>query len=329
MKTTPPARTAPRIGLTLGDAAGIGPEVCAKALRITRLGDRADVSVFVAAALADFARQLLRGCGEGVRIVDVGPACPPVEPQAGLSDEAQRTFAFKALEAMVAAARAGQIGAMVTGPVPKAIFAHMPDPPPGQTEYVAAQLGAERFAMMLAGPKLRVVPVTTHVALRQVADLISADLIVRCAQAADETLRRQFGIARPRLTVCGLNPHAGEGGRFGGEELAVIAPAVARLQRLGIAADGPAVADTAFHFALLGRADAVICMYHDQALGPLKTVHFSDAINVTCGLPVLRVSPDHGTAYDIAGRGMADPTSTLAALKLAERSAIAAAAVAK
>jgi 4-hydroxythreonine-4-phosphate dehydrogenase len=210
---------------------------------------------------------------------------------------------------------------MVTGPAPKGIFDHLAPRPPGQTEFIAERLGVERFAMMLAGPRLRVVPVTTHVPLRQVASLLSVQGIVDCSLAAAEALRDWLDLPSPRLAVCGLNPHAGEDGRVGDEEIRIIAPAVAQLRALGVLAEGPLVADTVFHRAMTGRFDAVICMYHDQALGPLKTVHFHDAVNLTCGLPVPRISPDHGTAYDIAGKGVADPTSMVHALTRAERMA--------
>jgi 4-hydroxythreonine-4-phosphate dehydrogenase len=241
---------------------------------------------------------------------------------AGQTDAASRTEAFLALQALANAAERRELAAMVTGPVPKGIFDHLDPRPPGQTEYLANRLGAARFAMMLAGPQLRVVPVTTHVPLRQVPALLSVDRIVQTTLAADEALRRWLDIATPRLAICGLNPHAGEEGRLGDEESRIIAPAVAELQRLGVRAIGPVVADSVFHHALQGQFDAVICMYHDQALAPLKTVHFHDAVNLTCGLPIPRLSPDHGTAYDIAGRGIADPTSMVQALLRAEQFAL-------
>jgi 4-hydroxythreonine-4-phosphate dehydrogenase len=166
---------------------------------------------------------------------------------------------------------------------------------------------------------LRVVPVTTHIPLQKVPEVLTTQSIVDASLAAAETLRHWFGLATPRLAICGLNPHAGEDGRCGDQETRVIAPAVAQLQAAGIAATGPVVADTVFYQAMAGRYDAVICMYHDQALGPLKTVHFHDAVNLTCGLPVPRLSPDHGTAYDLAGSGTASPESTIAALTLVEQ----------
>jgi 4-hydroxythreonine-4-phosphate dehydrogenase len=244
-----------------------------------------------------------------------------IVPQPGRSTILSREQAFRALAALADDAAEHGVHVIVTGPVPKGIFDHMQPRPPGQTEFLAERLKAPRFAMMLAGPRLRVVPVTTHVALRDVAGLLSVERIVNCGLAAADALTHWMGIATPRLAVCGLNPHAGEGGRLGDEESRIIAPAVAELLRLGVDTEGPLVADTVFYRAMAGRYDAVLCMYHDQALGPLKTVHFHDAYNLTCGLPVPRISADHGTAYDIAGKGIADPASMVQTLVRAERMA--------
>ena len=315
----------PRIGLTLGDAAGIGPEVAVKALHLTQMAEHCKVYVFVAAEILRWAQDLLgprpvrwRACD--LHEFDGMHGQPPTsQPTAGHTCPRSRLQAFAALQAMALAAAAGELDAMVTGPVPKGIFDHLRPRPPGQTEYLAQMLHAERFAMMLAGPRLRVVPVTTHIALRDVAAVLTTQAIVDCALAAHHGLTHWLGIAAPRLAVCGLNPHAGEEGTLGDEEARLIAPALAQLQALGIAVVGPVVADTVFWQALQGHFDAVLCMYHDQALAPLKTVHFADAVNLTCGLPVARVSPDHGTAYALAGQGIADPTSMVAALRLAHR----------
>lgn len=328
----------PRVGLTLGDAAGIGPEVAVQALLQTDLHRRAEVRLFIAQELRPWVTaicqrySLLQGhpgkAGAGLSLVEVprlaeldGELDLQVAPQAGHSTQLSRIQTFRAVAAMADQARAGELHAMVTGPAPKGIFDHLQPRPPGQTEFIAARLGVERFAMMLAGPRLRVVPVTTHVPLRQVAALLTVQGIVDCSLAAAGALRDWLDLPSPRLAVCGLNPHAGEEGRVGDEEARIIAPAVAELRERGVLVDGPVVSDTVFHRAMMGRYDAVICMYHDQALGPLKTVHFHDAVNLTCGLPVPRISPDHGTAYDIAGKGVADPTSMVHALTRAERMA--------
>lgn len=304
-----------RIGLTLGEESGIGPEVMIRALATVR--PEVAVTICVGGGLGSWCDALLAAAGvhADVRQAPDGPDGPV--HLAGSSTPDTRTRAFSALSVLADLAVAGEVDAIVTGPVPKAIFAHLDDPPPGQTEYVAARQKTADFAMLLAGPRLRVAPVTTHVPLRDVARLLTSDAIERVGRAVDFELRRSFGVDRPRLAVTGLNPHAGEGGRLGDEEARVIAPAVDRLRDQGVVATGPLSADTVFADALAGRYDAVICMYHDQALGPLKTVHFGEAINFTCGLPVPRMSPDHGTAYDIAGRGLADATSAIAAVRRA------------
>jgi len=324
------------LGVTLGDAAGIGPEVLLQALLHTNLHERARVEVFVAAELEPWLRAacdrfqlfstvVAAGCGVVLRPVaakaagDSGGMLRVGEP--GRSSPQSREQAFRALDALASAALHGEVDVLVTGPSPKGIFDHMDPRPPGQTEFLAARLNAPRFAMMLAGPRLRVVPVTTHVPLRAVPDLLTTKGIVDCGRAAADALVRWLDIGSPRLAVTGLNPHAGEGGRLGDEEARIIAPAVEQLQALGLDVEGPLVADTVFYRAMTGRFDAVLCMYHDQALGPLKTVHFHDGFNLTCGLPVPRISPDHGTAYDIAGKGIADPASMVQTLIWAERMA--------
>ncbi len=325
--------TVARIGVTLGDAAGIGPEVLIQALLHTHMHRRVELQLFVAAELAPWLRAACERFGlplvprkglPGLALIAVGQPGEPgtAVPEPGISTLRSRQQAFQALEAMAHAALRGEIDAMVTGPVPKGIFDHLDPRPPGQTEFLADTLKAPRFAMMLAGPRLRVVPVTTHVALRDVARLLTTERIVNCGLAAADALTRWMDIREPRLAVCGLNPHAGEGGRLGDEEARIIAPAVHELRMLGLEVDGPVVADTVFHRAITGRYDAVLCMYHDQALGPLKTVHFHDACNLTCGLSVPRISPDHGTAYDIAGKGIADAASMIQALLRAEAIAV-------
>lgn len=317
----------PQIGVTLGEASGVGPEVVCKALA----GLPADVEacVFAAEHLVDAAKDAIERAQSARGVADTphgrirfapfaGSGCRPVP---GVSDATSRLDAYGALAALADAACGRELDAMLTGPVPKAVFAHLEPSPAGQTEFLAARLGTTCFAMMLAGPKLRVVPVTTHVPLRDVATVLRTDAIVRATWAAVVELRLVYGVEAPRVGVCGLNPHAGEGGRIGDEEARIIGPAIAQLVALGVDARGPLAADTAFRAGFTGSLDLVVAMYHDQALGPLKTVHFADAVNFTCGLPVPRLSPDHGTAYDIAGQGIADPTSTSVALDLACRAA--------
>jgi len=224
-----------------------------------------------------------------------------------------------ALEFAVGLTRSGAAAGLVTGPVSKAQLYAIGFSHPGQTEFVAERCGvaSDLVAMMLAGPTLRVIPVTTHVPLREVPDLLSVDAIVTKARAAVRGLQRQFGIEAPRIAVAGLNPHAGEGGTLGREEIEVIVPAIERLREEGHDVSGPHPPDIMFYERRRRNYDAALCMYHDQALIPLKTLHFDDGINVTLGLPIVRTSPDHGTAFDIAGKGIADPGAMIAAIRTA------------
>ena len=213
---------------------------------------------------------------------------------------------------------AGQASAICTLPIHKkalkdgANFAY-----PGHTEYLAALAGVERVVMMLACPELRVVPVTIHIGLAEVAQALTPELLEDTIRITEAALIQDFGIPAPRLAIAGLNPHAGEGGAMGTEEITMIAPLMQRLQKAGLQLSGPMSADTMFHAQARTRYDAAICMYHDQALIPIKTIDFAGGVNVTLGLPFIRTSPDHGTAFDIAGKGMADATSTIAALRMA------------
>jgi 4-hydroxythreonine-4-phosphate dehydrogenase len=249
-------------------------------------------------------------------VLRVGDRCSVA---AGRPDPAGARSSLDALELAVGLTRSGAAAAIVTGPVSKAQlygigFAH-----PGQTEFVAERCGiaADRVAMMLAGPTLRAVPVTTHVPLADVAAMLTTDLIVAKGRTVIRGLRRQFGIERPRLAVAGLNPHAGENGALGREDLEIVAPAVERLREEDAEVAGPLAADSMFHRRARARYDAALCMYHDQALIPLKALHFDEGVNITLGLPIVRTSPDHGTAFDIAGKDRADPAAMIAAIELA------------
>jgi 4-hydroxythreonine-4-phosphate dehydrogenase len=224
-----------------------------------------------------------------------------------------------ALELAVGLARSGAASALVTGPVSKAQLYAIGFTHPGQTEFVAERCGVsgDLVAMMLAGPTLRTVPVTTHVALRDVPDLLSTELIVARGRTTIRGLRRQFGIARPRVAVAGLNPHAGEDGALGREEIDIVIPAIERLREEDADVSGPHAADTLFHARMRSTYDVALCLYHDQALVPLKTLHFDEGVNITLGLPIVRTSPDHGTAFAIAGQGRAEAGATVAALRMA------------
>lgn len=283
-----------RIGVTLGDAAGIGPEIVAAALESPALPDCEFIVV------GDY------------------PAAEPGRP----TQETARAAAA-ALEEAVIAAKRGDLAAVVTGPIHKARMYEIGFKFPGQTEFFADRCGVENFAMLLTGGALSVALVTTHIPLRRVADALSQIEIVRVGGLLLDFLRRRLGRA-PRIAVAGLNPHAGESGALGVEESAIIAPAVAELNTIHAPpADGPPFfagpfsPDTVFHHAAIGEWDGVLCMYHDQGLIPLKLHAFHEGVNVTLGLPFPRTSPDHGTAFEIAGRGIARPDSMLAAMRLA------------
>jgi 4-hydroxythreonine-4-phosphate dehydrogenase len=227
------------------------------------------------------------------------------------------------LEIAVGLARSGSAGAVVTGPVAKEQLYAIGFQHPGQTEFVAERCGvaAGNVVMMLAGPTLRTVPVTTHLPLSEVPGSLTSALIESRGRAALRGLQRNFGIPEPRLAISGLNPHAGEGGQLGTEEVEIIAPAIAALAAEGWRVTGPHPADTMFHESARAKYDAALCMYHDQALIPIKALHFQDAVNVTLGLPIVRTAPDHGTAFDIAGQDRADPRPMAAAIRMAAQSA--------
>jgi 4-hydroxythreonine-4-phosphate dehydrogenase len=237
----------------------------------------------------------------------------------GQPDGEGARLAVKSLERAMATVGVGVASALVTGPTAKAELAKVGFDFPGQTEFVASwcKVSPEDAVMMLAGPSLRTVPMTVHCALAEVPKKLTSSLIHRRSAIVARALREDFGIAAPRLAICGLNPHAGEDGRMGKEESKVIAPAIAALRAEGIDATGPHPADTLFAPHKRGSYDAAIAMYHDQALVPLKALDFDHGVNVTLGLPIVRTSPDHGTAFDIAGKGIASPSAMIAAIRLA------------
>ena len=259
-----------------------------------------------AAACFGRALPLIRIGGSGT----VNPGTPTMEGARNSLD---------ALELAVGLTRSGAASAVVTGPVSKARLYAIGFTHPGQTEFIAERCGmaGDMVAMMLAGPTLRTVPVTTHVPLADVPGLLSIELIVAKGRTTIRGLKRQFGIERPRIAVAGLNPHAGEGGALGREEIDIIIPAIERLREEGHEVSGPHPPDIMFQEGRRRFYDAALCMYHDQALIPLKTLHFDEGINVTLGLPIVRTSPDHGTAFDIAGKGLADPCAMIAAIRTA------------
>lgn len=301
------------LAVTLGDPAGIGAEVIAKALAA------APVPCLLFGDRRAFKRAWSAwGRGEPPPIVEVG-ALADADRVPGRPTEAGLLASARYVLEAARAVSEGRARALVTAPLAKRALALAGHDVPGHTELLQRLTGAPRVAMMLAGERLRVVPATTHCALRDVpARLGETDLPGLFVLVAGE-LERRFGIDGPRLALAALNPHAGEGGRFGDEEATILAPAVEHARGLGVRIEGPLPADTLFVRAARGDFDAVVACYHDQALIPLKLLHFGRAVNVTLGLPWVRTSPDHGVAYDIAGRGVADPGSMQAALELAAR----------
>jgi 4-hydroxythreonine-4-phosphate dehydrogenase len=237
----------------------------------------------------------------------------------GQPDLAGARTALDSLELAVGLTRSGAASGVVTGPVSKAQLYAIGFVHPGQTEFVAERCGVagDLVAMMLAGPTLRVIPVTTHIPLAKVPEALTVDRIVAKGRAAVRGLQRQFGIEKPRIAVAGLNPHAGEDGSLGREEIEIIQPAIERMREEGHVVSGPHPPDIMFNPRIRSTYDAALCMYHDQGLIPLKTLHFDEGINVTLGLPIVRTSPDHGTAFDIAGRNLANPGAMIAAIRTA------------
>ena len=319
------------LALTMGDPAGIGAEIALAAWASGRvaqpfflIGDPARL-----APVADRAGAPVAGIAgpeaSAAVFADALPVLPlalPAPAVPGRPDPANAPAVVAAIDRAVALVRGQAAAAVVTNPINKkalkdgAGFAF-----PGHTEYLAYLAAAPRPVMMLVSPELRVVPVTIHIPLAEVPGALTAALIVETARIAAQALTRDFGIARPRLAVAGLNPHAGEQGVIGREEIEVIAPALERLRAEGLEIAGPLPADTMFHAPARARYDVALTMYHDQALIPLKALDFAHGVNVTLGLPFIRTSPDHGTAYDIAGTGRADPTSLIEALNLAAKMA--------
>lgn len=317
--------------VSLGDPAGVGPELIAAAWAV-REAERLPPFVVAGGAEVIAAAAQSRGLSAPIREVfhpaealDCFEFMLPVLAGAdgdytpGVPSRAGAELALASLTEATELTRNGDCWGLVTAPIAKSLLAEVGFDHPGQTEFVAAACGVavEDAVMMLAGPTLRTVPLTVHVALSAVPGLITAELIVRKARIVAKALARDFGIERPRLAIAALNPHAGEDGRMGDEDAVVIAPAIAALRTEGIEATGPHPADALFTPRARATYDAALCMYHDQALVPLKALDFDEGVNVTLGLPIVRTSPDHGTAFGIAGKGIADPGATIAAIRMA------------
>ncbi len=319
--------------VSCGDPAGIGPEIICKSWQERK--SHGLKPFFVAGNYDDFVTPDGDGLG-GIPVVKIsepaeadslfdmalpvfhihnGEQTVPGEPSL---DGAQ--CALHALEITCGLARSGDAGAVITAPVSKSQLYKVGFRYPGQTEFVSERCGIarENAVMMLAGPSLRVIPMTTHIALSKVPQLLSQKLIIARAQAAQKAMIRNFGVEKPRIAIAGLNPHAGENGNLGDEENLIMRPAIDALLALGLDVTGPLPADTMFHEEARSQYDVALCPYHDQALIPLKTLHFFDGVNMTLGLPIVRTSPDHGTAFGIAGKGIADPRSMIAAIQMAD-----------
>ncbi len=310
------------VALSCGEPAGVGPELALRAWEALRerlpfflIGDARHLPGGAACVRISDPAETAAAMAHGLPVLhrDFGPPARP-----GVAQAAHARPVIDAIAEGVSLVMAGRARALCTAPIHKqalaegAGFAY-----PGHTEFLAALAGVERVVMMLAAPALRVVPVTIHIPLAEVPDVLTPSLLEQTLRITEAGLRTRFGLPAPRIAVAGLNPHAGEGGRMGGEEIALITPVLEKLRGEGLQIAGPLSADTMFHPAARARYDVAVCMYHDQALIPIKTLDFDGGVNVTLGLPFLRTSPDHGTAFDIAGTGQANPASLIAALQMA------------
>lgn len=325
-----PSDTLPVIGITMGDPVGIGPEIIIKALsdrniynfcrpivigdksilerEVVNLKSRLHVDAISSLKKASFSY-------ESVSLLEDSGLEPDTVHYGQPTSTTGRAMASYILRS-VSLAKNREIDAIVTAPINKKSLNEAGYDYPGHTEMLATLTDTKEFVMMLAGEKLRVVLVTIHCALSQVPRLLSSEKIIKTIRTTHVNLKKYFSLTAPRIAVAGLNPHAGESGIFGKEESEIIAPAVQQAQQQGIDASGPYPPDTLFYHAAQGAFDAVVCMYHDQGLIPLKLLHFDDGVNITLGLPIIRTSVDHGTAYDIAGRGIANPASLLRAIRI-------------
>ncbi|HEV2675930.1 MAG TPA: 4-hydroxythreonine-4-phosphate dehydrogenase PdxA [Aliidongia sp.] len=324
----------PPLVLTMGEPAGIGGELAFAAWSRRAAGvpcfallddpDRLRIlartlGVTLPIGVIDHASQAEAVWATALPVLSV-PLAGPVVP--GEPDATNAPAVIRAIERAVELVSSGEASAVVTNPIQKQVLIEAGFRHPGHTEFLAALAGPGTIpVMMLTCPGLRVVPITIHQSLRSAIQDLSIDKIVTAARITAAALSRDFGIPRPTLAISGLNPHAGEGGAFGREEIDIIAPAIARLRAEGLDVDGPLPADTMFHVRARQRYDAALCMYHDQALIPIKTIDFERGVNVTLGLPFVRSSPDHGTALNLAGTGKASPESLIAALVVADQMA--------
>lgn len=317
------------IAVTSGEPAGIGPDLCVQLANSTRqfnivvfadktlLQQRA-AELNLAVEIIDYPTQTPQLSGAGVlwvKHIAMASACQP-----GQLQKENAHYVISQLQQAAEACQAQQYAALITCPVQKSVINDAGIPFTGHTEFFAHHAGREKVVMMLANAKMRVALVTTHLPLKQVPQAISYNNVKQTISLVAQGLQQQFGIKKPRLLVCGLNPHAGENGHLGREEIEIIEPAIQALKAQGVAVTGPLPADTLFTEKYLNHADAVIAMYHDQGLPVLKSHGFGETVNITLGLPYFRASVDHGTALDLAGSGQASPSSLVAALDLTQQS---------
>lgn len=314
--------------VSCGDPAGIGPEIICKSWLARKSASLKPF--FVAGNAADFEgitdAPIIKIEDPAHAVAAFDDALPIFQVHSGEETRAGEPTldgaqcALHALEVACGLTRSGDAAAVVTAPVSKSQLYKVGFRYPGQTEFVSERCGIarENAVMMLAGPSLRVIPMTTHIPLNEVSDQLTTELIIARGEAAAKAMKRNFSISHPRIAIAGLNPHAGEDGNLGNEEKLVMQPAIDKLRQKGLDVTGPLPADTMFHEEARAKYDVALCPYHDQALVPLKTLHFFDGVNMTLGLPIVRTSPDHGTAFEIAGKDRADPRSMIAALQMAD-----------
>ena len=325
------------IAVTMGDPAGIGGEIALKAWKAKShsaqhpfflIDDPGRLQTLVSNLSLNVPIQTISSPEMAHEVF--GKALPvlqeilPARVTAGIPNPATASSVVRSIDRALEFVLSGDASAMVTNPIHKSTLYDAGFNYPGHTEYLAAQTKSLcEPVMMLVSPSVRVVPATIHLSLREAIEALSVAGLVKCTITTDKALRNEFGIEHPRIAVAGLNPHAGEDGHLGREEIEIISPAIEQLKKEGLDVSGPFPSDSLFHEAARQRYDVVICMYHDQALIPSKTLNFDNGVNVTLGLPVVRTSPDHGTAFDIAGTGKADPGSLIAAITVAEQMAAA------
>lgn len=307
----------PTIGITMGDPTGVGPEITLKAISTPKVKRLCNPVVLGDEGVLEFISAKCKVQSAECKIINLSHLNPRrLKP--GKPDIACARAVISYIKRGVEMALAGKLDAIVTGPINKEAINRAGFKFPGHTEFLASLTKTKDFCMMLTSKELKVTLVTIHESIKRVPGLITRERVFKTIMITDDNLKGYFGLKRPRIAVSGLNPHAGEGGLFGNEERGVILPAIKRARGLGIDASGPYPPDTVFYSAVRGNGfDVVVCMYHDQGLIPFKLLHFDDGVNVTLGLPIIRTSVDHGTAYEIAWKGVANPRSMISAIETA------------